>query len=58
MKLSELNEEQVIQLKSKILTEKDNNVSYGELANAAILVTDEELEEYFGGIEFVDEDFF
>lgn len=58
MTLKDLNNEQRIQLKANILVEKCENVSYGELSNADILVTDNELEKHFGGTEFVDEDFF
>jgi hypothetical protein len=57
MNLSDLNYEQKIQLKQNILTEKSESVSYGELADADTLVTDDELEEHFGGTHFVDEDF-
>ena len=58
MNLSDLNDEQKRQLKESILVEKNENVSYGELVNADTLVTDAELEERFGGTDFVDEDFF
>ena len=58
MTLNDLNREQKIQLKQSILTERDNNVSFGELIIADELVTDEELEEKYGGTTFVEEDFF
>ena len=58
MNLKDLNYEQKHQLKQSVLTERDNNVSFGELVNADELVTDDELEERFGGTEFVKEDFF
>ena len=57
MVLEELNRNQKIQLKQRILTETHDSVSYGELANADNLVSDEELEEWFGGTSFVEEDF-
>lgn len=58
MNLSDLNDKQKLQLKENILVGKSESVSYGELLNADILVTDAELEEHFGGTNFVDEDFF
>ena len=58
MTISELNNEQKKQLKESILSERDNNVSLGELLMADELVSDDELEEQYGGIEFVEEDFF
>ena len=61
MKLKELNSEQRLQLKQDILTrrmdEKGESPSYGELADADRLITDEELEAEFGNTEFVPEDF-
>ena len=58
MNLSELNEEQKLQLKESILAERDNNISLGELFLADDLVTDEELEKRYGSVYFVEEDFF
>ena len=61
MKLKELNGEQRLQLKQDILTrrmdEKGESPSWGELADADRLVTDEELEAEFGDTEFVPDDF-
>ena len=61
MKLKDLNDDQRLQLKQRILTDrmdaKDESPSYGELADADTLVTDEELEEAYGGTEFVADDF-
>ncbi len=61
MKLKELNSEQRLQLKQDILTrrmdEKGESPSYGELADADRLITDEELEAEFGNTEFVPDDF-
>ncbi len=61
MKLKDLNEDQRMQLKQRILTDrmdaKGESPSYGELADADTLVTDEELEEAYGGTEFVADDF-
>ena len=61
MKLKDLNDDQRLQLKQRILTDrmdaKGESPSYGELADAETLVTDEELEEAYGGTEFVADDF-
>lgn len=52
---------QRLQLKQDILTrrmdEKGESPSYGELADADRLITDEELEAEFGNTEFVPDDF-
>ena len=61
MKLKDLNGDQRMQLKQELLRrrleEKGEGISYGELADADTLVTDEELEAEFGDTEFVPEDF-
>ena len=61
MTLKELNSEQRLQLKQDMLTrrmdEKGESPSYGELADADRLITDEELEAEFGNTEFVPDDF-
>ena len=57
MLLKELNENQIHQLKEQILLENNESISYGELVNADSLVSDLEVEERFGGITFVPEDF-
>ncbi len=61
MTLKELNSEQRLQLKQDILTrrmdEKGESPSYGELADADRLVSDQELEAEFGNTEFVPDDF-
>lgn len=61
MKLKDLNEDQRLQLKQDLLSrrmdEKGESPSYGELADADTLVTDEELEAEFGDTEFVPDDF-
>ena len=61
MKLKDLNDDQRLQLKQRILTDrmdaKGGSPSYGELADADTLVTDEELEAEFGDTEFVPDDF-
>ena len=61
MTLKELNSEQRLQLKQDMLTrrmdEKGESPSYGELADADRLVSDQELEAEFGNTEFVPDDF-
>ena len=61
MKLKDLNDDQRLQLKQRILTDrmdaKGESPSYGELADVDTLVTDEELEAEFGDTEFVPDDF-
>ena len=61
MKLKDLNDDQRLQLKQDLLSrrmdEKGESPSYGELADADTLVTDEELEAEYGDTEFVPDDF-
>ena len=57
MDVHELNREQLIQLKQAILCERDTGTSYGELAAADELVTDEEVFVQYGGTNFVEDDF-
>lgn len=57
MKLSELTPEQKLELKQNFLS-RNNDVSYGELADADKLVSDQELEEEYGSTEFTADDFF
>ena len=58
MGLSELNAEQKLQIKQSMLCEKLNGfLSYSELCEADNLITDKELEDWYGNTNFVDEDF-
>lgn len=63
MTFGELNREQIVQLKQDLLCEwamgEDGlgTPSWGELANADELVTDEEVKEAFGHCVFTEEDF-
>ena len=58
MTLAELSKERRLYLKQNILVGRTvDGVSYGELADADRLVSDEELEQEFGATVFVDEDF-
>ena len=58
MSIKELTREQLIELKQKYYTERNENVSYGELADIDNLVSDNEIFEEYGDITFVEEDFF
>lgn len=61
MILSDLTEDQRIQLKQQILVDRNEAVgegtSYGELAYADELVSDEDLEAWYAGTEFSPDDF-
>ena len=54
---NELTREQLIELKQRYYTERNENVSYGELADIDNLVSDNEIFEEYGDITFVAEDF-
>ena len=61
MKFDDLSEDQRVELKQRILTERNEargeGTSYGELADADDLVSDDDLESWYGGTEFVSDDF-
>ena len=61
MKLKDLNDDQRLELKQRILTDrleaKGESASWGELDDADALVTDKDLEDEYGDTEFVPEDF-
>ena len=57
LSFDELNDEQRLELKQSILCARELNVSYGELADADELVSDEELEEEYGATVFSEDDF-
>lgn len=62
MSVEELNKEQKIILKGRLLDERLNETegrgaSYGELAMADELITDEDLFAEYSGVDFVEEDF-
>ena len=57
MKVTELNRNQLIQLKQSYLTSKQDSVSWGELAEVDELVTDAEIFKEYEGINFVEDDF-
>lgn len=57
MSVKDLTREQLIELKQRYYTERNENVSYGELADIDNLVSDNEIYEEYGHITFVVEDF-
>lgn len=61
MTYDELNEDQRIELKQRILMERNDrsgeDTSYGELANADNLVSDEDARNWSAGMEFSEDDF-
>ena len=58
MGVKELTREQLIELKQRYYTERNENVSYGELVDIDNLVSDNEVFEEYEHITFVEEDFF
>lgn len=62
MTVRELNREQLIELKESFLDNylmevEDRTASYGELANADSIVSDDEVFRYYEGVDFVPDDF-
>lgn len=57
MSYNELNRDQILVLKQNYLVRTKDNVSYNELAEADNLVSDEELEQEYKNVNFVEEDF-
>lgn len=57
MSYDELNRDQILALKQNYLVRTQDNVSYNELAEADNLVSDEELEQVYKNVNFVEEDF-
>ena len=57
MSYKELNRDQILALKQNYLVRTRDSVSYNELAEADNLVSDEELEQEYKNVNFVEEDF-
>lgn len=57
MSYDELNRDQILALKQNYLVRTRDNISYNELAEADNLVSDEELEQEYKNVNFVEEDF-
>lgn len=62
MTVYDLNRDQLEELKQRLIMERNERRGYGtsmnELANADIIVSDEEVYREYAGYDFVDEDFF
>lgn len=56
--VTELTRDQLTELKQRYYTERNESVSYGELANIDELVTDAEIFEEYDYVNFVNDDFF
>ena len=57
MTVKELNREQLVALKQKYLSESEERVSWGELAEADAIVSDETVFSHYDGTDFCEEDF-
>lgn len=57
MTIDELNTEQKQQLKINYYIEKYDDISYSDMANIDNIVSDTEIDDEYGSIEFVEEDF-
>ena len=57
MSYKELNRDQILALKQNYLVRTQDSVSYNELAEADNLVSDEELEQEYKNVNFLEEDF-
>lgn len=57
MNVRDLDRNQLVELKQKMLCDRNEDVSYFDLAWADKLISDEEVFEEFDGISFVEEDF-
>ena len=58
MSVYELSKNQLIELKQNYLCEVQKNVSYGELCDADNMISDEEIFNEYGNVEFSEDDFF
>ena len=58
MSVYELSKNQLIELKQNYLCEVQKNVQYGELCDADNIISDEEIFNEYGNVEFSEDDFF
>ena len=58
MSVYELSKNQLIELKQNYLFKRDENISYDKLLDADIIVSDEEIFNEYGNVEFSEDDFF
>lgn len=57
MKVTDLNRNELDELKQAYANERNDNISYGELADA-LDISDDVIFDHFDGIEFTEDDFF
>ena len=57
MSYKELNRDQILALKQSYLVRTQDSVSYNELAEADNVVSEEEVEQEYKNVNFVEEDF-
>ncbi len=57
MHVTELNRDELDELKQTYASERNNNISYGELMDA-LDIPDDVIFECYDGIEFTEDDFF
>ena len=58
MSVYKLSKNQLIELKQNYLFKRDENISYDKLLDADIIVSDEEIFNEYGNVEFSEDDFF
>ena len=58
MSVHELNREQMVELKQAYICESAEGASWLDMANADVIVSDEEVAERYAGTDFCDDDFF
>lgn len=58
MTVRELSRNQLIELKQNYLTQNNESISQGELANADDIVSDETIFNQYEGVRFTEDDFF
>lgn len=57
MKVNNLSRKMLVELKGKYLCETQESVSWGEIADADKIVSDEEVFSYYADVDFTEDDF-
>ena len=57
MKVNNLSRKMIVELKGKYLCETQESVSWGEIADADKIVSDEEVFSYYADVDFTEDDF-
>ena len=57
MKVNNLSRKMIVELKGKYLCETQESVSWGEIADADKIVSDEEVFSYYADDDFTEDDF-